>query len=124
MKTTNELDAFIKLLMQFSKMVEVFEKLSKSFPNDPVNDLKLEFVNDLMKNATELISRNNKPFNEFEMFGSDHRPSNSDVFLVLAQYQACLKKYGSDQTRVLESKAYWVINNRRTIIEADMNLFK
>jgi hypothetical protein len=124
MKTTSELDAFIKLLLQFSKLVDVFGQISQTVPNDTINELKIEVVNDLLAQANGSVSRNNKPFTQFQQFSDGPLPSNSDVYLILSQYLACLKKYAHDQIRLQDSKAYWVINNRKTIIEADLEQLK
>jgi hypothetical protein len=124
MKTTGELDAYIKLLMQFTKMTEVFEKLSKSTPNDHINDLKLECINVMLEQANALIVKNNKPIIGIVAFDPEKKPTNSDVYLILSQYLACMKKYGLEQTRNYNSKCYWVLNERRTILEADINLLK
>ena len=122
MKTANEIDEFVKLIIQFGKALTDINELSKKKPNDAVNKFKLKFVNTLLNTANKIIDDKNKPFDSFEVFDEDDLPSNSDVVLILSQYLACLKKFGKEQTQYSDYKYYWVLNGKRTNISVDINL--
>ncbi len=64
------------------------------------------------------------PFDDFELFDEDDLPTNSDVVVIIAQYVACLKKFGRDSTEYHDYTHYWVINGKRTKISADYDLLK
>lgn len=124
MKSQNEIDEFMKLLIQIEKALQDFSDLSKKKPNDGVNKFKLKLVNTLLMKANSIIDQQNKPFEDFEKFDEDDVPSNSDAVLILTQYVACLRKFGRDQTQYHDYKHFWIIKGKRSNIVADMNLLR
>jgi len=121
MKTMQEVDYFLKILMQAEKVLKDFNELSKKKPNDAVNRFKLSFVNTILEQSNSILDKDNKPFNSFNTFSEDDVPTNSDVVLILSQYLGCLKKYGRENTRHESFDDYWVINGKISNIIADLN---
>lgn len=121
MKSVEDVDNFLMLLMQLDKSLQDFLELSKKKPNDPVNKFKLRLVNTLFERANSFLDKSYKPFDSFETFDEDEIPTNSDVVLILSQYLGCLKKYGRDNTHDDGFKDLWIIKGKVSTIDADMN---
>lgn len=124
MKSYDQIDEFLKLLLQVDKLLNDFFELSKKKPNDAVNKFKLKIVNNLLRIANKILTKKYMPFDDFELFDEDDLPTNSDVVVIIAQYVACLKKFGRDSTESQNYIHYWVINGKRSKISADWNLLK
>jgi len=124
MKSYDQIEEFIKLLLQVDKLLNDFIELSKKKPNDAVNKFKLKIANNLLVIANKILTKKYMPFEDFDLFDEDNLPTNSDVVLIIAQYVACLKKFGRDSTEYSDYVHYWVINGKRSKISADWNLLK
>ena len=124
MKSYDQIDEFLKLLLQVGKLLNDFFELSKKKPNDAVNKFKLKLVNNLLRIANKILTKNYMPFEDFKLFDEDDLPTNSDVVVIIAQYVACLKKFGRDSTEYHDYTHYWVINGKRSKVSADWNLLK
>jgi hypothetical protein len=127
MKTKDEVEAFLKVLIHPKEVLKDILELSKKKPNDAVNEFKLSFVNTILEKANAILVKGYKPFDSFDTFNEDSMPTNSDVVLILSQYVGCLKKFGRDNTRIDEDdfippRYFWVINNKRSKIEVDINI--
>lgn len=124
MKSYEQIDEFTKLLLQTDKLLSDFLELSKKKPNDAVNKFKLKIVNNLLSTSNKIITKKYMPFEDFDLFDVDDLPTNSDVVVILAQYVACLKKFGRDSTEYEDYKHFWLINGKRSKIAADWNILK
>lgn len=124
MKSYDQIDEFSKLLLQTDKLLADFLELSKRKPNDAVNKFKLKIVNNLLSTANQILTKKYMPFDDFAVFDEDDLPTNSDVVVIIAQYVACLKKFGRDSTEYQDYKHFWVINGKRSKITADWNMLK
>ena len=124
MKSYDQIDEFLKLLLQVDKLLNGFLELSKKKPNDAVNKFKLKIVNNLLNIANKILTKKYMPFDDFELFDEDDLPTNSDVVVIIAQYVACLKKFGRDSTEYHDYHHYWVINGKSSEISADWDLLK
>jgi len=124
MKSYDQIDEFLKLLLQIDKLLNDFFDLSKKKPNDAVNKFKLKIVNNLLRIANKILTQKYIPFDDFELFDEDDLPTNSDVVVIIAQYVACLKKFGRDSTEYEDYTYYWVINGKRSNVSAEWNLIK
>lgn len=121
MKSIDEVDVFVKILMQTKKILQDFFELSKKKPNDAVNKFKLRFVNKILEDANSILGAANKPFDSFDAFDVDDVPTNSDVVLILSQYLGCLKKFGRVNIERDGYSYYWVIKGERSDISADID---
>jgi hypothetical protein len=121
MRSTKEVDLFLKLLIQTKKVLEDFLELSRKKPDGAVNKFKLTLVNTILEQANSILDTANKPFGSFSIFNEDDVPTNSDVVVILSQYLGCLKKFGRDNTRYHDYRHYWLINGKLSDIEVDWN---
>jgi hypothetical protein len=64
-----------------------------------VHPFKLGLINKTLARCNALLGDRYRPFGDFELFDSDDVPSNSDVTLVLGQYQAAIENYRSENIR-------------------------
>lgn len=124
MKSYDQIEEFVKLLLQADNIKNDFLELSKKKPNDAVNKFKLKLVNDLLRIANKILTKKYMPFDGFELFDEDDLPTNSDVVVIIAQYVACLKKFGRDSTEYHDYKHHWVVNGKITEVYADWDLLK
>ena len=69
---------------------EEIRELSKKKPDDPLNKFKLSLVNELLGVANDLLPPEERPFSSFVNFDEVNLPTNSDVVVVLSQYQSAL----------------------------------
>lgn len=119
MKSKDEIDKFIKLVVQIEKILSEFDSLSKKKPDNVLNKFKLELVNTVLKSANEIINKENKPFPNFDEFGEEEIPTNSDVVMILSQYVACLDKFRHENTiRDEDGDWVWVIKGRASRVPA------
>ena len=97
MKSYDQIEQFIKLLLQIDKLLKDFTDLSKKKPNDAVNKFKIQFVNKLLIQSNGTLTKKHIPFDDFTEFDEDDLPTNSDVLLIISQYDACLKNFGREK---------------------------
>ena len=113
MKSKDEIDKFVKLVMQIEKILSEFDSLSKKKPDNALNKFKLELVNTVLRSANQIINKENKPFPNFDEFREEEIPTNSDVVMILSQYVACLDKFRRENTIKNEDREWvWVIKGR------------
>lgn len=101
----NSVDKFEKLSGQLISVYEKISLLSKKKPNDAVNKFKLNFVNKLLQESNKYLSEKYRPFEDFDCFGEDDIPQNSDVVFILSQYLQCFEKLRSDN--VVIRNGFW-----------------
>lgn len=90
--------------------------LSKKKPDDAINKFKLNFINQIIKEANEILGEENLPFVDFNEFEEEDMPSNSDVVIILSQYLNCLEKLRADNITAYSGRWYWTNNGHRTEI--------
>lgn len=86
---------FEKVVGQIKSLRDDFSIQAKAKPDNPLNLLKLAFVNEKLGEANRILAGDYRPFKAFEQFDPDSLPTNSDVQLVLSQYLACLERWRS-----------------------------
>ncbi len=91
--TAADVVMFEKLVAQLRGLRDEIGILSKSKPDNALNVLKLEFVNEKLTDANKLLVDDFKPFASFTLFDLEKLPSNSDVVLALSQYLVCLERW-------------------------------
>ena len=111
-----EVDLFEKIYGQMEALHTEISALSKKSPNDAVNKFKLKFINRVIEEANGLLKEEYKPFTDFDFFGEDDVPTNSDVSMIIAQYLNCLEKLRSDNIGIYHGSWCWVIDGRQTDI--------
>lgn len=120
MKSHAEVDKFEKTSTQLEILNNEISILSKKKPDNAINKFKLQIVNNILKNANELLGEQYKPFSEFTLFDEDVIPTNSDVVMILAQYIRCMGTLRSNNLIYDEDddKYYWLIKGRNSKLEA------
>lgn len=119
MKSKDEIDKFIKLVVQIEKILSEFDSLSKKKPDNALNKFKLELVNTVLRSANQIINKENKPFPDFEEFGEEEIPTNSDVVMILSQYVVCLDKFRHENTKANDDDDWvWVIKGKLSRVNA------
>lgn len=114
----NSIDKFEKTQAQLVGLHEEIGLLSKKKPNDGINEFKLMFVNSVLKEVNNLLGSKYKPFSDFEIFGPDSVPTNSDVMMILAQYLNCMEKLRSDNIKEHDYGGWaWTINKKTSDIK-------
>ncbi len=73
--------------------------LSKKSPDGPLNTFKLAFINRALADVNNLLGKEYRPFEDFDLFSEDALPTNSDVVLILAQYREALELYRAAHIR-------------------------
>jgi len=114
MKSQAEIDKFEKTNTQLEALHNEISMLSKKKPDDAINKFKLQFVNNVLKNANELLGEQYKPFSDFTLFDEDALPTNSDVIMILAQYLNCMEKLRSDNIVCDLGDYYWLIKSQKS----------
>lgn len=69
--------------------------LTKKSSSDAVNAFKLKLINRILARCNALLGDAYRPFDDFEAFDSDDVPSNSDVTLMIGQYQEAVEYFRS-----------------------------
>lgn len=108
-----EIEAFEKLHIQIKDMYSELSVLSKKNPNTPINEFKLKFVNQLLKQANILLGEKYKPFDDFSFFSNDDLPFISDTVFIISQYIQCLEKLKYDNVQRLGGTWYWIISGSK-----------
>lgn len=109
-----DVDNFEKLSGQLLSIYEEISLLSKKSPNDAVNKFKLKFINTLIANSNEFLSKEYQPFDDFTQFDEDDIPQNSDVVFILSQYMQCFEKLRADNVTMWNGKWCWNVKENDT----------
>lgn len=94
-----DINKFNKIQEQLEALHEEIGILSKKKPDDAVNEFKLEFINQVLREANAALDENYLPFADFTTFDKDNLPTNSDVVMILAQYLKCFRRQRLDAPR-------------------------
>jgi len=85
--------AFDMLESELSGLYEEMDKLAKKAPNEPVTDLQLKILNNLIRKAKYLLSKDTI-INEVEIFvAAGNNPEYRDVLVVLRQIRQGMDRY-------------------------------
>jgi hypothetical protein len=114
LKNRDEAEQFKKMRLQLNGLLSDFAELSKKKPNDAVGKFKLGLVNTVLESANGFLDKSERPFPDFEIFGEDQLPSNSDVALILSQYRVFANKFVKENSEHNDDlgQACWVIRGK------------
>ena len=70
------------------------QELSKKKPESPLNGYKVKAINRVIEPIKELF-KNEPTYNFLDILDSDDLPTNSDVVLILSQYQKSMEMFKS-----------------------------
>ena len=111
-------DLFDKTEDQIDGMYNEISILSKKKPDGPINKFKLKLINNLLKQANELMGDHYLPFDNFSEFDEDDIPSASDVVLILSQYMKSMDKFRYDHTQFSKGTCYWIFDDEEELTKA------
>lgn len=103
-ETIRELEA---LIGQLHSLHTEMSLLAKKSANDGVNKFKLKLINATLTRCNTLLSEQYRPFKDFQEFDHDEVPSNSDVALVIGQYQEALDQFRSEHVYMSYDSWYY-----------------
>ena len=103
-------DLFEKLVAQLDALHAELTILAKKSPKDAVNEFKLKFINIVLSQCNTLFGKDNRPFDDFEIFSVESLPSNSDVTFILSQYIECAEKFRADNIKLFGGVWWWRID--------------
>ena len=106
-----DVERFEKLHIQIKDMYSELSILSKKSPDGAINKFKLNFINQLIEEANQLLGKRYMPFSDFQRFQEDDMPFNSDVVLIISQYIKCLEKFKYDNVKLLSRNWYWNLSD-------------
>ncbi len=104
--------AFEKIELQLLHLRSEMDSLSKKSPNDPINKFKLRLINDVLEPMTDILGAQYAPIRDFRSFDPESLPTNSDVLVVMSQYQAGVDKMRQDQTGYDRGRLVWLIDDK------------
>lgn len=103
-----DVELFQKVQSQVQQLFNEISTLSKKNPDGPINEFKLKYINEKLRESNTFLVGTHKPFADFESFDDANLPTNSDVVLILSQYLDCLEGFRSANTSYDEGKFAWV----------------
>ena len=106
-----DVERFEKLHIQIKDMYSELSILSKKSPDGAINKFKLNFINQLIEEANQLLGKRYMPFSDFQRFQEDDMPFNSDVVLIISQYIKCLEKFKYANVKRLSGNWYWNLSD-------------
>lgn len=112
-----DVDLFIATNAQLIEMYKEISEMSKKKPDNAVNKFKLKYINQIVGTANKLLGETYKPFNDFDLFDEDDLPTNSDITMMLSQYQNAMENFRSNNITKNYRGWVWVIEGKESEIE-------
>jgi len=114
------IDRFHRVKSQLHALYTEISLLSKKKEDGPINKFKLKFINALLSEANAVLGEDFLPYVEFQQFDEDELPTNSDVVMILAQYEGALDLFKSAKTYYDQTKhsTYWEAEKGKQPIKA------
>lgn len=113
-----DVDVFKTINAQLFDMHKEMSEMSKKKPDNPINKFKLKYINKIVENANKVLGKNFKPFDDFELFDEDDLPTNSDIAIMLSQYQNAMEKLRCNNIKEnYRGNWVWVVEGKESDIE-------
>lgn len=112
--TEDEINVFEKIYVQLDSLYLEIKEFSKKKPDDTINKFKLDLINKVLDESNSILSKVEKPFEDFSQFNNDDLPSYSDVIMIIGQYLNCLEKLKSDNVDSEIGEWFWLIDGKIT----------
>lgn len=104
-----EVDELEALIGQLFSLHNEMTCLTKKSSTDAVNTFKLKLINKTLSRCNTLLGDVYKPFDDFAAFDIDDVPSNSDVTLMIGQYQEAVEHFRSKHIILKHGAWYYVL---------------
>lgn len=114
---TEDVDLFITTNAQLIEMYKEISEMSKKKPDNAVNTFKLKFINQIVGNANKLLEETYKPFEDFDLFDEDDLPTNSDITMMLSQYQNAMENFRSNNIIRNYNGWVWIVDGKESEIK-------
>lgn len=120
MDSKEDISEFEKLEQQLHSFLSEISELSKKKPNDPLNKFKLKFINVTLSKLNSIL-KDDRPFPDFEQFDIDDLPTNSDVLVILSQYEVAKYRLRTAHTEKAKNDYnwYWVVRGKLSDVETE-----
>lgn len=118
MDTKEDVWEFEKLEQQLHSFLTEISELSKKKPNDALNKFKLTFINATLVKLNDLL-KDDRPFQDFEIFDVDDLPSNSDVIVILSQYAAATNRFRANNTTKKSYEWWWLVKGKISDLQTE-----
>ena len=105
-----EADEIEALIGQLNNLHSEMTGLTKKSTTDAVNTFKLKLINKTLSRCNTLLGDEFKPFDDFSAFDFDDIPSNSDVTLMIGQYQEAIEYFRSKHIQQKHSAWYYALS--------------
>lgn len=109
--TAERVAQYNALMPLLAAMFREFKELAKKKPDGALNKRKVEIVNRLLKNVLAIVEEEpSRPY--LDLLDEDDLPQNSDVVLMLSQFEAAMKAFHARYHRLDagEISYQWHIN--------------
>lgn len=94
------------LMPLLEAMFREFRELAKKKPEGVLNKRKVDMVNRLLKDVLTIVEDEpNRPY--LDLLDEDDLPQNSDVLLILSQFEASMKVFQNRYYGVLDGRLQW-----------------
>ncbi|WP_299177131.1 hypothetical protein [uncultured Chryseobacterium sp.] len=104
--TVNQVDEYSLLKPLFTSLLNEVKELSKKKPDEVINNFKAKTINKILERVKELL--NDEPTSEFlEIIDIDTLPSNSDIVIIMVQFEASLNKFYHKYTKAKFGTRVW-----------------
>jgi len=119
-----DIDFYEKVQSQIERLYTEVSLLSKSKADNPINQFKLKFIDEKLKEANTLLVGTFKPFADFDTFDETSLPTNSDVVFILSQYLDCLEGWRSANVMEIDFQWYWKTDGSERIQASPATRFR
>jgi hypothetical protein len=111
-----EVDELEALIGQLFSLHSEMAGLAKKSSTDAVNAFKLRLINKTLARCNALLGDAYRPFDDFAAFDSDDVPSNSDVTLMLGQYQEAIEYFRSEHITQKHGAWYYLLPEGEAVV--------
>lgn len=87
--TNQQVQTFDRLYPMITAILKEMREFAKKKPDDVINKLKVSMINRLLNDIKESL-KSEETNNYLDLIDEDSLPSNSDVVLILSQYEAAM----------------------------------
>ncbi len=90
--TDKDVESYALLKDMLQAQRQEFDLLTKKKADGPLNKMKIKMINRVLEPLNELLK--NEPAHQFlDILNEDEMPTNSDVVLIIGQYEKALKVF-------------------------------
>lgn len=108
-----EVEKFKMLSPMLDDIFLEIKELSKKKQNEPLNELKVKMINQILTQLNEILS--NEPTIQYvDLLDEETLPSNSDAVLIISKYRTALQQFKSKYSHGYGSSKSWYTKENPT----------